>query len=383
MLDTAGLSKAWWGEAVLTTNHVLNRVPTKNSEKTPYEGWKGRKPSLSYLRTWGCLAKVNIPIIKKRKLGPKTIDAVFLGYAFHSTAYRFLVIKSESPDVLIDTIIESRDATFFETIFPMKDAYNTPSRNCDVSHEHPAPIEDSEQPLEEDNSEIALRKSKRQRIPKSFGDDFTVYLVEDTPKSIPEAFACPDADDWKEAVRSEMDSIMANGTWEIVDRPYGCKPVGCKWVFKKKLLTVFSACQSTDWWVDTGANIHVCADKSMFSSYQVTRGSAVLMGNGARASVHGVGMVGLKFTSGKIVRLQNVQHAPSVKKNLNSGSLLCRDGFKLVFESNKLVVSRFGQFIGKGYDSGGIFRLSLSDFCNSVVNQVNCLSNDDEVNVWH
>ena len=36
-------------------------------------------------------------------------------------------------------------------------------------------------------------------------------------------------------MHSEMDSIMANGTWEITDRPYGCKPVGCKWVFKKKL----------------------------------------------------------------------------------------------------------------------------------------------------
>jgi hypothetical protein len=32
-----------------------------------------------------------------------------------------------------------------------------------------------------------------------------------------------------------MDSILANGTREIADRPYGCKPVGCKWVFKKKL----------------------------------------------------------------------------------------------------------------------------------------------------
>jgi hypothetical protein len=28
---------------------------------------------------------------------------------------------------------------------------------------------------------------------------------------------------------------MSNGTWEVVDRPYGCKSVGCKWVFKKKL----------------------------------------------------------------------------------------------------------------------------------------------------
>jgi hypothetical protein len=28
---------------------------------------------------------------------------------------------------------------------------------------------------------------------------------------------------------------MSNGTWEVVERPYGCKPVGCKWVLKKKL----------------------------------------------------------------------------------------------------------------------------------------------------
>ena len=32
-----------------------------------------------------------------------------------------------------------------------------------------------------------------------------------------------------------MDSILVNETWEITDRPYGCKPIGCKWVFKKKL----------------------------------------------------------------------------------------------------------------------------------------------------
>src|SRR6266542_2669504 len=82
------------GEALLTSCHVLNRVPNKNKEKTPYEEWVGRKPSLSYLRTWGCLAKVNIPISKKRKLGPKTVDCVFLGYAQWSIAYRFLVVKS-------------------------------------------------------------------------------------------------------------------------------------------------------------------------------------------------------------------------------------------------------------------------------------------------
>jgi hypothetical protein len=46
----------------------------------------------------------------------------------------------------------------------------------------------------------------------SFGEDFIVYLVDDTPKTIVEAFASPDTDDWKEAVRSEMDSILSNDT---------------------------------------------------------------------------------------------------------------------------------------------------------------------------
>ena len=32
-----------------------------------------------------------------------------------------------------------------------------------------------------------------------------------------------------------MDSVMSNGTWEIVDCLYGCKPIGCKWVFRQKL----------------------------------------------------------------------------------------------------------------------------------------------------
>jgi transposase InsO family protein len=37
MLDTAGLSKQWWDAAILTACHVLNRVPTKNKEITPFE----------------------------------------------------------------------------------------------------------------------------------------------------------------------------------------------------------------------------------------------------------------------------------------------------------------------------------------------------------
>jgi hypothetical protein len=80
------------------------------------------------------------------------------------------------------------------------------------------------------------------------------------------------------------------------------------------------------------------------------------MRNGSHARVLGVGTVILKFTLGKTVLLKNMQHVPSIKKNLVSGSLLCRDGYKLVFESNKCILSKYGTFVGKGYDSGGLFR---------------------------
>jgi len=145
------------------------------------------------------------------------------------------------------------------------------------------------------------------------------------------------------------------------------------------LPTVLSVCLSPDWWVDTGANIRVCADISLFSSYQVGRGSSLLMGNDTHDAVLGAGTVNLKFTSGKIVQLKNVQHVPFIKKNLVNGSQLCRDGFKLAFESNKCIVSKYGTFIGKGYESGGLFRLSLMDSCDKLVNHVR----HDDCNIWH
>jgi hypothetical protein len=139
--------------------------------------------------------------------------------------------------------------------------------------------------------------------------------------------------------------------------------------------------QSTTWWLDSGANVHVCSDASLFSSYQVTQDSSMMMGNGSHASVHGVGMVDLKLTLEKIMQLKNMHHAPSINKNLVSSSLLCRDGFKVVLESNKFVVSKCGQFIGKGYVCGGLFYFSVSDFCNKSVNNIYDDINESDASV--
>jgi transposase InsO family protein len=129
MLETAGLFKESWGKAILTACHVLNRVPTKNKEITSFEKWEKKRLNLSYLRAWGCLAKVNVPINKKRNFGPKTVDCVFLDYAIHSVGYRFLIINSSVSDMVVVTIMESRDATFFGNEFPIKNTSSTSSHD--------------------------------------------------------------------------------------------------------------------------------------------------------------------------------------------------------------------------------------------------------------
>jgi hypothetical protein len=63
-------------------------------------------------------------------------------------------------------------------------------------------------PMEDDN--VTTQKSKRPRTTKSFGVDYIVYLVDDTPSTIEEAYSSPDVDFWKEAIISEMDSIISN-----------------------------------------------------------------------------------------------------------------------------------------------------------------------------
>ena len=103
---------------MLTVNYLLNKVPKKKAKKTSCELWKGRKSSYKYLQVWECLAKVTIPPPKKVKIGLKTIDCIFIGYAHNSNAYWFLFHESNIPDIHKNTIMELRNASFFEDIFP-------------------------------------------------------------------------------------------------------------------------------------------------------------------------------------------------------------------------------------------------------------------------
>nr|GEV41611.1 hypothetical protein [Tanacetum cinerariifolium] len=58
---------------------------------------------------------------------------------------------------------------------------------------------------------------------------------EDDPKIFDKAMKSQYVAFWKEAITDEMDSIIGNNTWALTDLPPGCRPLGCKWIFKRKL----------------------------------------------------------------------------------------------------------------------------------------------------
>jgi transposase InsO family protein len=108
MLSNSNLPKSLWAEALKTAVYILNRVPTKAVPKTPFELWKGWKPSLRHMPVWGCPSEVRIYNPQEKKLDPRTISGYFIGYAERSKGYRFYCPSHST------RIVESRNAKFLE-----------------------------------------------------------------------------------------------------------------------------------------------------------------------------------------------------------------------------------------------------------------------------
>lgn len=137
---------------------------------------------------------------------------MFVRYVLNSVAYRFMTLDN-------GVIMESKDVEFFELEFPIKQEKVT-NTSFELG-------ESSNKPSDELAS--LPRRSKRQRIEKSFGDDFTTaFILEEDPKTYKEAMTSIDVTFWKEAINSELESIFSNYTWELVELPRGCKPISCK-----------------------------------------------------------------------------------------------------------------------------------------------------------
>jgi len=120
MIAHANRPISFWGDMLLTSAYILNRMPSKSICATPYELWYGRKPTLEHLRPWGSAGYVHNPTHKHGKLGPRDTKMVFIGYPEHSNGY---AMYGEDPNGGM-TKVDSRNVEFLEDEFPSNGEIN-------------------------------------------------------------------------------------------------------------------------------------------------------------------------------------------------------------------------------------------------------------------
>ena len=88
MLNEVRLSDGYWREAISTIVHILNKGQLRiNSNKTPYELWYGRAPSVKYFKVFGSKCYIKKLDEKLGKFNARSDEGIFLGYASAKKAY--------------------------------------------------------------------------------------------------------------------------------------------------------------------------------------------------------------------------------------------------------------------------------------------------------
>nr|GFB97862.1 retrotransposon protein, putative, Ty1-copia subclass [Tanacetum cinerariifolium] len=109
MMSQTTLPKSFWDCALETAARILNMVPTKKVDKTPYEIWHGQAPKLSYLKVWGCEVFVKRDTLTKPdKLDHRSFKCIFVGYPKETMGYSFY-----SP--FENKVFVARNAEFFKS----------------------------------------------------------------------------------------------------------------------------------------------------------------------------------------------------------------------------------------------------------------------------
>ena len=141
---------------------------------------------------------------KNMKIGPKTIACIFIGYAHNSNVYKFLVYESKNPNIQKNTIMESRNASFFEHVFPYrsKEGSSSLKQTYETMNEWSHGLEHWKKVQTEP------RRGKRTRVEKSFVIEFLTYLLGNKSQNYEEVVNSSKGSFWKETIKSEVDSIL-------------------------------------------------------------------------------------------------------------------------------------------------------------------------------
>ncbi|GAC1660287.1 MAG: hypothetical protein PVS3B3_30240 [Ktedonobacteraceae bacterium] len=252
MMHSAGIPEPLWAELAVTAAYLRNRLPTRanTGQASPFELWHGRKPPVEHLRIIWSDAYAHIPKTKRTKLAPRAEKLKLIGYHDEKKAY-----KLWDPDE--ERLVISRDVVFDESVvlkgpptvnpeFTNDDEYVIDAiigvRNIDNENQYLvrwqgySEDENTWEPYSHvaDTKALLLweennRAQQEQRVFLAEAE-----IIMDDPTSYVEAVTSQEAKHWQAAIESELKSLRDNNTWTIVPLPLGRRPIGCKWIFKRK-----------------------------------------------------------------------------------------------------------------------------------------------------
>ncbi|KAH9664737.1 Integrase catalytic domain-containing protein [Citrus sinensis] len=231
MLKGKGIPNNLWVEACHTAVYILNRSPTKAvRDKTPFEAWHNRKPTVDHLKIFGSIAYALIPTQNREKFDEKGEKYLFIGYSDESNGYRLLNPTTNklviSRDVVFDEASawqwekdQSQASSFFEA--PVSPPNSSQQNNLEPNSPNSAAENSSD-------DESPPRKIKSMR---EIYESCELALFSCEPQDFEEASR---NEDWIKAMNEEMATIVKNKTWEMVNLPNGKETIGLKWIFKIK-----------------------------------------------------------------------------------------------------------------------------------------------------
>ena len=82
MLNEKKMPNYFWDEAIATVVYIMNRTPTTIVHGMMLEEkYTSRKPNISHLKVFGCIAYVHVPSERRTNLDPKVEKCIFIGYS--------------------------------------------------------------------------------------------------------------------------------------------------------------------------------------------------------------------------------------------------------------------------------------------------------------
>ncbi|RVX12712.1 Retrovirus-related Pol polyprotein from transposon TNT 1-94 [Vitis vinifera] len=237
MMSYSSLPTSFWGYALQTAVYILNIVLSKSIPNTPLELWNGRKPSLRHIRIWGCPAHVLKG--KTGKLKPRSKVCMFVGYPKGTRGGMFYSAQDNK-------VFVSTNATFLEYNYmaDFKPRSKVVLEELLVDEISPMPTTVVERQRKETTAQDLTppppRRSGREiRLPIRYRENGEAQVAvidgsDDDPLTFKMAMDDVDREKWQEAMKLEIESMYSNSVWELVDLPEGIKPIGCKWIYKRK-----------------------------------------------------------------------------------------------------------------------------------------------------